>query len=175
MSAWHFVKNGQKEGPVETLDLQKMIQSGSLPPTTLVWKQGMAEWVAANTLPDFGATAIVAPPLGAEDPADVEKNKVMGIIAYIWLLFIVPILVARESKFAMYHTNQALILFILSIATYFAVGILGALPVVGLVTLLLFPLVGLAHLVLMILGIVNAAQGQMKPLPLIGTLFTLIK
>ena len=42
------------------------------------------------------------------------KNKVMAILAYI--IFFIPLLAAKESKFAMYHANQGLVLFLLAVA-----------------------------------------------------------
>ena len=95
------------------------------------------------------------------DPADVEKNKVMAILAYI--IFFIPLIAARESKFAMYHANQGLVLFLLGLA----VGIVGTvIPVLG--WFLILPFGYLVVLVLAILGIVNSAKGEMKPLPVIG-------
>ena len=37
------------------------------------------------------------------DSRDVEDNKVMAILAYIWILFLVPLLAAKNSRFARYH------------------------------------------------------------------------
>lgn len=95
------------------------------------------------------------------DAADIEKNKVMGILAYIGILFVVPLLAAKDSRFAMYHANQGLVLFLFGVA----IGIVGIVPFLG----WLVAAVGVvAQLVFMIMGIINAANGQMKPLPLIG-------
>ncbi len=95
------------------------------------------------------------------DPADVEKNKIMGILAYI--IFFIPLLAARDSKFAMYHANQGLVLFLAGIV----VSILGSIiPLLG--WFLILPLGMLAVTVLAIIGIINAAKGLLKPLPVIG-------
>lgn len=95
------------------------------------------------------------------DPADVEKNKVMGILAYI--IFFIPLLAAKESKFAMYHANQGLVLFLLGVA----VSIVGSIiPVLG--WFIILPIGSLLVLVLAIIGIINASKGEMKPLPVIG-------
>lgn len=92
---------------------------------------------------------------------DVEQNKVMAILAYI--LFFIPLLAAKESKFAMYHANQGLVLFLAGLV----VSIVGTIiPFLG--WLLILPIGFIVILVFAILGIVNAAQGKMKPLPLIG-------
>ncbi len=95
------------------------------------------------------------------DLMDVEKNKVMGILAYI--IFFIPILAAKESRFAMYHANQGLLLFL----TTLVINVVGGfVPVIG--WLVILPLGNLAVLILAIMGIVNAAKGQVNPLPLIG-------
>ena len=46
------------------------------------------------------------------DPRDIEQNKLMAILAYLGILVIIPILAAKESKFARFHSNQGLILLI---------------------------------------------------------------
>ena len=101
------------------------------------------------------------------NPADVEKNKIFAILAYLGILFLVPLLAAKDSPFAMYHANQGLVLFILGIA----IGVVTMIPVLGWIV----GIVGwVVQVVFMILGIINAANGQMKPLPLIGGI-TLLK
>ena len=44
------------------------------------------------------------------DKADVEQNKVMAILAYFGILVLIPILAAKDSKFARFHANQGLLL-----------------------------------------------------------------
>ncbi|WP_284638615.1 DUF4870 domain-containing protein [Paenibacillus silviterrae] len=100
--------------------------------------------------------------LGSYDAADVQNNKWMAVIGYI--LFFVPLLVAKDSRFARYHANQGLLLLLLSIAVNIVLGII---PLIG---WLLLPIANLLVLIFAILGIVNAAQGQAKPLPLIGSI-----
>ena len=85
--------------------------------------------------------------------ADVQNNKVMAVLSYIGILVLIPILAAKESPFARFHANQGLILFLCEIIFAVANMILSAI---------------FAFLVLLILGIVNAAQGMAKELPLIG-------
>lgn len=101
------------------------------------------------------------------DPADAEKNKVMAILAYI--IFFIPLLAARDSKFATYHANQGLILFLATVI----LNIVGTIiPLIG--WLIIIPIGNLGVLVLAIMGIIKAAGGQMVPLPLIGK-FNIIK
>jgi Predicted membrane protein len=90
---------------------------------------------------------------------DVEDNKIMGVLAYI--IFIVPLLVAKESPFARFHTNQGFLVFLL----YFACGVIAIIPFIGWVIALVGWFFGLACI---IMGIINALGGQKKPLPIIG-------
>lgn len=56
--------NGQQSGPFEMAQMQQMVQGGQLKKEMMVWKEGMAAWAAAGTVPEllplFGA---VPPPL----------------------------------------------------------------------------------------------------------------
>ncbi|WP_438445506.1 hypothetical protein [Gorillibacterium sp. sgz5001074] len=90
----------------------------------------------------------------------------MAIVAYI--LFFIPLIAAKDSKYAMYHANQGLTLFLVAVACNIVLSII---PILGWI---LLPFANLAILVLLILGIVAAAQGQVKPLPIIGQ-YTLLK
>lgn len=99
------------------------------------------------------------------DAQDVANNKVMAILAYFGILFLVPLLAAKDSPFARFHANQGLLLFIGYIVVYVIYFILLMIsPMIGMIASILF----LGLFVLAILGIVNAAKGEMKELPLIG-------
>ena len=102
------------------------------------------------------------------DKKDIEDNTAMGILAYIGILVLIPMLAAKDSKFARYHTNQGFTLFLFGFCTAVILGILGIIPYVGIVFRILGALVGLCFFVFMILGIVNVVQGKAKELPLIG-------
>lgn len=110
---------------------------------------------------------------------DVEQNKVFGILSYIGILVLVPILAAKDSQYARFHANQGLVLFITDIIIGTCMSILstvlGIIPFLGsLVAGLISAPFGILLLVLMILGIVNACSGEPKKLPVIGQI-TIIK
>lgn len=46
---------------------------------------------------------------------DVESNKVMAVLSYLGILVLIPLLGAKNSPFARFHTNQGLILCIATI------------------------------------------------------------
>ena len=99
------------------------------------------------------------------DPNDVQQNKVMAVLAYIGILFLVPLLAAPNSQYARFHTNQGLVRFLFDIVVGILTAVLAFIPFIGLIV---SSLLGLGVFVLMILGIVNAATGKANELPLIG-------
>ena len=113
------------------------------------------------------------------DPQDAAQNKAMGILAYLWILFLVPLLAAPNSPFARYHANQGLVLFlaclVTAVASFMLNIILAFIPVLGWIVGILISFAIFAGWVAMvIIGILNAAGGVCKPLPVIGK-FNLIK
>ena len=128
-----------------------------------------------ETVKNLGNTADVT---GDFDAADIAKNKVLSLFAYLGLLFLIPLLAAPNSKFARFHTNQGLVLFIAGVAWGVVSGIVnlivGGVPVLGSLFSILSSLVSLALFILAILGIVNACSGKAKELPLICT-FRILK
>lgn len=93
----------------------------------------------------------------------------MAIVAYITLIgFIIAIILHGQKKTALgaYHLRQALGLIIAGIALWIG-GMLLAVITLGFGALLM-PLIGLLMLIAVILGVVNAANGEMKPSFLFG-------
>lgn len=99
---------------------------------------------------------------------DVQKGKTMAIIAY--LIFFIPLLMddMKNNNFVMFHTEQAIVLFILNIGA----AIIGTLTC-GIGLILYIP-----WLIFLIMGIMNASKGEVTPLPVIGKFgekFNLVK
>lgn len=104
------------------------------------------------------------------DAADIEANKIMGIFAYLSWLVLIPIFVAKESKFARYHANQGITLAIAEIIAFVILGILAKIPFIGWIFAIVEWLLGLACIILACLGIINAANGKAKELPFVGSI-----
>ena len=93
------------------------------------------------------------------DKDDIEKNKVMGLLAYI--LFFIPLLAAKDSPFARYHANQGLVLFLAAILS----SVILIIPILGWI---IAPILSIVITVLAVIGIINALNGKAKELPIIG-------
>ncbi|HPN55034.1 MAG TPA: DUF4870 domain-containing protein [Candidatus Moranbacteria bacterium] len=106
------------------------------------------------------------------ESSDAEKNKVMAIVGYIIpILFFIPLLSeeSKKSPFAKFHANQQLVLLISAVIVNIAGTII---PILG--WFIILPIGCIVLLVLAIMGIINAAKGEMKKLPIIGG-FEIIK
>ncbi len=115
---------------------------------------------------------------------DKEDGKIMAILAYLGILFVIPLLTSKENKFVMYHVEQGIALFLSWVVIWIVFIFLDpifyhlvnvTIPCGGSI---LGALVRLFMLILMIMGIMNAAQGKVAQLPVIGSFgekFNLVK
>jgi uncharacterized membrane protein len=107
----------------------------------------------------------------APDPRDVENGKTIGILAYCTLIGWIIAMVMHSSnktRFGAFHIRQALGLFITAFAVVIVTfGVMFIMPFIG----FLIPLVNVGVLVLLILGLVNAVNGKMEPVPLVGDFY----
>ena len=64
---WFFESDGGRAGPVDTAELKRLLAAGTVRPTTIVWRTGLAEWTPAsqmNELFDNGAGPGASGPAG---------------------------------------------------------------------------------------------------------------
>lgn len=125
------------------------------------------------TCPNCGSTvdggAAACPACGAPmGGTDAATHKGLLVCAYLfWIIGSAIALVAMRNRprsaFTQTHLNSALVLALANVAVGVLAGVLGKdSPVAGALSI--------AVLVLAIIGIVNVAKGQARPLPLIGSL-----
>ena len=121
------------------------------------------------------------------DADDIAKNKVLSLFSYLGILLLIPLFAAKNSKFARFHINQGLTLFLTGSALDLIWNILSKVigivrysfpgmafywvgTVLNVIVSIVFGLIGIAFIVLMIIGIVNACSGKAKTLPVLGNL-----
>ena len=102
-----------------------------------------------------------APPPAPQPDKDAEDNKIIAAVGYIWLLCLVPLFGKKGSKFAQFHAKQGLVLLI----GWFALWVVGWVPVLG---WLVLAFGSIAIIVLSVLGILNALQGNYWEMPFLG-------
>ncbi len=57
MSQWYYLKQGQTVGPCSQEQLQQLLASGQLKPQDHVWRQGMAQWLPIQSVPELSRAA----------------------------------------------------------------------------------------------------------------------
>ncbi len=81
--------------------------------------------------------------------ADVEENKIIAAMSYLWILFLIPLLLKRKSKFAQFHARQGMILFVIDVIASFFIWV----PIIG-------QLLFIVLLIVSIIGIIKAYSGE---------------
>ena len=79
---WYYSIDGDRQGPVEASELKKLAEAGTLKAADLVWKDGMADWVAAKSIKGLfngGGAAVPAASKSGEQarprPADEDEER----------------------------------------------------------------------------------------------------
>ena len=105
---------------------------------------------------------------------EVSQNKVMGVLSYLGILVLIPLIAGnRQSQYVKHHVNQGIVLFILSSMVDLLEGdwVWGLHSVIhfgGGMFSWIFDILGLVFFILMVMGIVSACKGERKELPIIG-------
>jgi uncharacterized membrane protein len=89
------------------------------------------------------------------DP-EIEPNRGLAALSYVWVLFLIPLLLKRDSKFVQFHAKQGLVLFVIE----FIVSLIIWIPLFGWVLML-------AIIILAVAGIIKAYNGEYWKMPYI--------
>ncbi len=94
-------------------------------------------------------------------PASTDNTTLMGVLAYIGILVLIPYFAAKENAFVQYHVKQGFVLFAAEVILWVIDDMLwGMGPILS--------LLNLGLLVLSILGIVNVVKHKQEEVPLLG-------
>ncbi len=105
-----------------------------------------------------------SPPAESAPPGPVSPNRgLMIVLAYLWLLAIVPLLVEEHDPEVRWHAKHGLVLFGTEFMGFMALAILSG--IVGWLAFLLVPLAQLGILVLHIACIGKGLQGGRLLIP----------
>lgn len=103
---------------------------------------------------------------GEYSKEEVQKNKVICALAYLGILFFLPLVACpKGSKYARFHANQGLLILILAVVCNIIGKVLGLIPIVGAIIWILIDVVLLVGL---LFGLINTLMGKSKELPYIG-------
>ena len=117
-----------------------------------------------GTAPAGGGTVAASPSTGLTD-------NVAGMLAYITIIPAIIFLVVEpynRSRFIRFHSFQSIFFAVAWTVIWIALSFVGMIPVLGWLTLLIWPLLGIGGLIIWVILLLKANQGQMFKLPVIG-------
>lgn len=97
----------------------------------------------------------------ASQDKELQEGKIFAVIGYVGILCLVPLLLKRDNKFALFHGKQALVLLIGEVG----VAIINIVPILG---QLIWILGVLVFGILSLAGIVQSLMGNYWKMPVIG-------
>jgi uncharacterized membrane protein len=96
-----------------------------------------------------------------ELPPEVADNRWMAVLCYLGMMIFFPCVLKKDVAFVRFHINQGIVLLLLMIAAC----VVCVIPFLGWLAAVV---VYVFSIVCIIMGIVNAARGVEKELPIIG-------
>lgn len=129
----------------------------------------------AGTTAGSGAAAAPAPVVSGGAPGvgttGGMSDNVAGLLAYVTIIPAIIFLVIEpynKNRFIRFHSFQNIFFHVAWFALWMILAFVGHIPVLGWLTILIWPLIGLGGLILWIVLVLKAYQGQMFKLPVIG-------
>jgi uncharacterized membrane protein len=100
-------------------------------------------------------------------------DNVAGMLAYVTIIPAIIFLVMEpynRSRFVRFHAFQCIFFAVAWTALWIVLNIIAHIPILGWLTILIWPLIGLAGFIIWLVLLLKANQGQMFKLPFIGDL-----
>ena len=116
MKEYYYTVNDQKKGPLLKNELK-----GKVLKETLIWREGMKNWVKASELPDLN-DLFEPPPIPETKPKSADEKSTFDISSISWTAVLLVVLFVAlgvmEYKELEYHKAYSLLLTVSIIATY---------------------------------------------------------
>ena len=119
----------------------------------------------------MSAAAAAPGPAATSASASGLTENVAGMLAYFTIIPAIIFLVMEpynRSRFIRFHAFQCLFFAVAWTILWIALSIFAHIPFLGWLSILIWPLIGLAGFILWIILILKANQNQMWKLPVIG-------
>lgn len=102
------------------------------------------------------------------------------ILSYIGILWIIGLLANKNDEDVKFHVNQGIILTIFSFSVYIVLSVLSSIlyaiaPIFIIITSLFWIVFGITVIAFIVIGVINAKNGKKVPLPVIGSMFKILK
>lgn len=83
MTHWFYGENGQQRGPLDDEGIRRLIASGAVTPSTMVWREGFPGWLPLALVPELQLGLPPAAPVVGQAPVCglAIASMVCGIVA----------------------------------------------------------------------------------------------
>jgi len=118
-----------------------------------------------------GRSSGAGAPAATAAPGQGMTDNVAGMLAYFTIIPAIIFLVMEpynRNRFIRFHAFQCLFFAVAWTVLWIALSIFAHIPVLGWLSILIWPLIGLAGFIIWIILVIKANQGQMYKLPFIG-------
>lgn len=129
-----------------------------------------AQIADGSLCPNCAAAVPPSAPVAAAGTGGLTDN-VAGMLAYITIIPAIIFLVIEpynKNRFVRFHSWQSIFFNIAWIALWIVLNVIAHIPFLGFLTILIWPLIGLAGLIVWIILLLKANQNQMFKLPIVG-------
>jgi len=75
-SQWHYSQEGQNQGPISSSELKALANDGKINRETLIWKEGMKDWMSAKLIQGLFPSSPPQVVSGANQPPPTPKIQV---------------------------------------------------------------------------------------------------
>ncbi|HEV3510293.1 MAG TPA: DUF4870 domain-containing protein [Candidatus Sulfotelmatobacter sp.] len=129
-----------------------------------------AQIADGSTCPACASRAATVPPVAAASAPGMTDN-VAGMLAYVTIIPAIIFLVVapyNRNRFIRFHAWQCIFFTIAWWVLWMGLSIVAHIPLLGWLSILIWPLIGLAGFIIWIVLLIKAYQGQMFKLPMVG-------
>lgn len=105
---------------------------------------------------------------GSAPPGGASQNTLMLVLAYLGVLAVIPLVVEKDDREVQWHAKHGLVLLVAEIIVFAVLWILVQIPVLGCAFLFIWAAAAIGVLILHILCIVKAVNGQRFLIPYVS-------
>ncbi len=84
---WYYTLNNQQVGPVEEAEIKKLVDAGTITHGTMVWTNGMANWLPIGQTPLASLLGSAPPPVMPPSVAAVYEDPEVAKMNKLWMWF----------------------------------------------------------------------------------------
>lgn len=99
--------------------------------------------------------------MAQERKQEIEEGKIFAVVSYWLILCILPLILKKDNKFAVFHGKQGLVLFIFLVAGF----MFNIIPFLG---HLVYRLILFIYMLLALWGTIQALMGNYSRIPIVS-------